>query len=116
MDRSDLDRCTDAEDYFALLEVPYDPAVVAVNRLHILKRFSAAVATIGERRGPALAEPDPAGRLADYRAALAEAYATFVTSSALDHRLFKVLVDHAPDQYDQVVPVEALVRRGSERS
>ncbi|WP_239308102.1 MULTISPECIES: nitrogenase-stabilizing/protective protein NifW [unclassified Frankia] len=83
-------RAGTAEEYFEVLDVPYDPRVVAVNRLHILRHFSAAVARIDA----AVAAPD--ARMAAYRAALADAHEAFTTGTALDHRLFKVLADRAP--------------------
>lgn len=101
--------CTDAEDYFAVLDVGFDPAIVAVKRLHILKRFSAEVAAIDAERGPVGSDPDPEERLAAYRNALDSAYGTFIIAGALEHRLFKVLADHAPEQ---VVAVDAILRAG----
>jgi nitrogenase-stabilizing/protective protein len=55
-----------AEDLFALLDVPFDPSVLAVHRLHILKRFGMEVGVL-ERRDPPLAETE---RLHLYAAAL----------------------------------------------
>jgi nitrogenase-stabilizing/protective protein len=106
-------RCTDAEDYFELLEVTFDQEVLAVNRLHILKRFAADVAAIDAERGPAGDEDDPGGRLDAYRAALEAAHDTFLTSGPLDHRLFKVLADHAPEPA-RIVAVDALTAPGGE--
>jgi nitrogenase-stabilizing/protective protein len=83
-------RARTAEEYFDALGVPYDPQVVAVNRLHILRHFSAAVARIDTEQAP------PEARMAAYRTALADAHAAFTTATALDHRLFKVLADRAP--------------------
>jgi nitrogenase-stabilizing/protective protein len=94
-----LRRCTSAEEYFDLLGLPYDQRVLDVNRLHILRRFAQEI----ESLPPPLGGAAPAtGR---YREALTRAYQTFVTGTALDHRLFKVLRDHAPQAFvpsDQV--------------
>ncbi|WP_245273665.1 nitrogenase stabilizing/protective protein NifW [Mesorhizobium sp. WSM3224] len=81
-----------AEEFFALLGVSYDPKVLNVLRLHIMKRM-----------GQYLAEEDfgdlPDGVIAARaRSTLARAYEDFATSSPLAHRVFKVLKDHDPDQ------------------
>ena len=89
-----FDSASTAEEYFDVLEIPVDAAVVNVNRLHILKMFSADVERIRAEAGPAA---DPATLLVEYRQSLEQAYRTFTESGALDHRLFKVLRDHAPD-------------------
>ena len=39
-----FNRCQTAEEYFALLDVAYDPRVVSVNRLHILRHFAGQLA------------------------------------------------------------------------
>jgi nitrogenase-stabilizing/protective protein len=83
--------CRDAEDYFAALDVPFDPQVLRVNRLHILRMFGPALQAY--LAGPVDDEPQAAERL---RMALAAAHDTFTSSTALDHRLFKVLQDRAP--------------------
>ncbi len=38
-----------AEDLFDVLGVPYDPSVLAIHRLHVLKRFGEAAAAIDTR-------------------------------------------------------------------
>jgi nitrogenase-stabilizing/protective protein len=83
--------CRNAEDYFAALDVPFDPQVLRVNRLHILRMFGPALQAY--LAGPMDDEPQAAERL---RSALATAHDTFTSSTALDHRLFKVLQDRAP--------------------
>ena len=87
-----LNRASAAEDFFALLGVDYDPKVVNVARLHILRRM-----------GQYLAGEDFAG-VADEavaercRAVLERAYADFVASSPIDQRVFKVLKDAVEQQ------------------
>jgi nitrogenase-stabilizing/protective protein len=73
-----------AEEFFDFLEVPYDPAVLNVARLHILKRM-------GEYLRNAAKSGDDAAELALCREYLEKAYADFVTSSPLQERVFKVL-------------------------
>ena len=81
-----------AEDFFAALDVPFDPAVVRVARLHILRRM-----------GQYLAGEDFAGATDDVvaercRTVLERAYADFVASSPIDERVFKVLKDAVAPQ------------------
>lgn len=80
-----LKAASSAEDFFAILGLPYDEKVVRVARLHILKRM-----------GQYLASEDFAGLppvtiAARCKANLERAYGDFVTSSPLDERVFKVL-------------------------
>jgi nitrogenase-stabilizing/protective protein len=79
-----------AEDFFATLGVRYDPAVLQVARLHILKRM-----------GDYLQSDDLEGlpdRVAAARAQakLRRAYSDFESSSPLAQRVFRVLKDHDP--------------------
>jgi hypothetical protein len=50
-------RMETAEDLFTLLEVAFDPAVLGVHRVAILRRFGQEVAAL-ERRRPPLAEAE----------------------------------------------------------
>jgi nitrogenase-stabilizing/protective protein len=92
--------CRDAEDYFELLGVPFDPHLLRVNRLHILRLFGPALRQY--LAAPSDAEPQAAQRLRD---ALEAAHAVFTSSTALDHRLFKVLADRAPRGF---VPLDSI--------
>ncbi|OWK25170.1 nitrogen fixation protein NifW [Rhizobium yanglingense] len=79
-----------AEEFFDVLGVSYDPKVLNVSRLHIMKRM-----------GQYLAEEDFSDLLdraiaARARATLKRAYEDFATSSPLAHRVFKVLKDRDP--------------------
>ncbi|PAQ09939.1 MULTISPECIES: nitrogenase stabilizing/protective protein NifW [Mesorhizobium] len=81
-----------AEEFFAVLGVSYDPKVLNVSRLHIMKRV-----------GQYLAEEDFSGLpdqviAARVRATLERAYEDFEISSPLKHRVFKVLKDHDPNK------------------
>jgi nitrogenase-stabilizing/protective protein len=101
-----LNRASSAEDFFTLLGVAYDPKVVNVARLHILKRM-----------GQYLAGEDFAG-LPDETVAercktvLERAYADFVASSPIEQRVFKVLKDAvappAPAKPANFVPLDVL--------
>jgi len=78
-----------AEEFFRMLDVAYDPQVLGVARLHILKRMGQAVAGLD----PSLSDE---GMRAACRAALTDAYAEFTEKSPLQARLFKVLRDRDP--------------------
>jgi len=78
-----------AEEFFEHLGVPYNPAVIHVNRLHILKRFNQYLRT---------GKPDVAGLEADAqrqacRALLIRAYGDFVRSTPAREKVFKVFQD-----------------------
>jgi nitrogenase-stabilizing/protective protein len=98
-----LNRASSAEDFFALLDVAYDPKVVSVARLHILRRM-----------GQYLVSEDfadlPDSVVAERcKSVLERAYADFVASSPLDQRVFKVLKDAvAPPKPANFVPFDSL--------
>jgi len=73
----------DAEDYFEFFGLSYDPQVVNINRLHILRKFSQLMAKVDQ--GLSDAE-----KLDTYREALQSAYAVFLSSSSVEEKLFKV--------------------------
>ena len=83
----DLRGLSAAEEIFAYLEVPYEPAVIRVARLHILRRMGDYL-----RKEPLteLSETEVRERC---RSFLESAYADFVKSSPLEERVFKVLKD-----------------------
>lgn len=74
-----------AEEYLNFFNIPFDPHIVSINRLHILQKFSQAVRRIDQ--DGSLSEGD---RLAHYREALQNAYSLFLTSSPLEQKLFKM--------------------------
>ena len=74
-----------AEDFFRILAVDYDPQVLNVARLHILKRMGQYLA------GEELEGLPEAVAVARARSFLQRAYEEFVASSPLEQRVFKVL-------------------------
>ncbi len=89
---ADLEKLPSAEDFFTYLKVDFDPALVQVARLHILKRM-----------GKYLAGKDFSGAneetiFAEARETLVQAYQDFVVSKPIDERVFKVLQEHDPNQ------------------
>jgi len=79
-----------AEAFFQFLEVPYDPQVLGVARLHILKRMGQGLAQRD------FSQIDDAEVRAAARAILTSAYKEFSEGVPLNRRLFKVLKDHDP--------------------
>ena len=84
----DLSRLSAAEEFLEFFGVPYLPATVRVNRLHILKRFQQYMSAM-----PELRDADAATARDTCKALLAQAYEDFVMSSPLKERVFKVLQD-----------------------
>lgn len=80
-----IERAPSAEAIFDILELAYDPRVLNVARLHILRRLGEYV-----RREDFSGLTEERQR-ARCRELLARAYDEFVTSSPLDRRVFKVL-------------------------
>lgn len=99
----ELENLESAEDFLEFFALDYDPAVVQVNRLHILQRFHNYLAQ-GEA---ALPEEDDARREV-YRQLLARAYLDFVESDALTEKVFKVFHRHEPQT--TFVPVDDLLK------
>jgi len=83
---SEFQKLTDAEQYFEFFDLDYDPQVVNINRLHILKKFSQSLEEIDNK----FVEAAESEKLSFYRAALENSYATLGTSSAIEQKLFKV--------------------------
>jgi len=91
-----------AEDFFALFGVEFDPAVVRVNRLHILQRFHNRLAT-------AQMPADADARFALHAELLAAAYHDFVVSTPKKEKIFRVF-QSLPDE-PAFVPLAALAPR-----
>jgi len=100
-----LKASSSAEDIFALLGVGYDPKVMNVARLHILKRMGDYLACED------LADIPDSIVTARCKAVLERAYEDFVSASPLQHRVFKVLKNAvAPPKPANFVPFDALLK------
>jgi nitrogenase-stabilizing/protective protein len=86
----DLEELSSAEDFLDYFRIEYDPAVVHVNRLHILRRFHDYLVEVEEM--PA----DAAKRWALHAGLLASAYQDFVVSDAATEKVFRVFHLHEP--------------------
>ncbi|RED36272.1 nitrogenase-stabilizing/protective protein [Rhodopseudomonas thermotolerans] len=100
-----LQRAGSAEEFFELLGVEYDPKLLNVARLHILRRMGQYLA------GEDLEHLPGDEAAARCKAVLERAYADFVASSPLDQRVFKVLKDAVAPKAPKrpaFVPLDAL--------
>lgn len=100
-----LKAATSAEDFFTLLGVPYDPRIVNVARLHILKRMAEYLASEDVEGLP--------NRIAGLRckAVLERAYDDFRRETPLDARVFKVLKRAVePPKPAHFVPLDVLLK------
>ncbi len=80
----DLDELSSAEDFLDYFRIEYEPAMVQVNRLHILQRFHDYLEGVQEM------PDDPNARWALHADLLADAYQDFVSSDALTEKVFRV--------------------------
>jgi nitrogenase-stabilizing/protective protein len=83
-----LKALSSAEDFLQFFGVPFDPSVVNVSRLHILKRFFQYI-----RQDAVLAQADELQMFTTYRGLLHKAYGDFVTSTPAQEKVFKVFQD-----------------------
>lgn len=88
----DLDELVSAEDFLEYFDIEYEPAVVQVNRLHILQRYHDYIAAESQ-----LPEEGDALR-GMYRDLLIKAYEDFVNSDALTEKVFRVFHMHGPQE------------------
>jgi nitrogenase-stabilizing/protective protein len=79
-----------AEEYLEFFGISYDPRIVNVNRLHILKKFSQFIRE-NNIDAASLANETTFTQTRD---ALASAYHLFTTSTSVEQKLFKVFQDH----------------------
>lgn len=79
-----------AEEFMEYFELPFETAVVHVNRLHILQKFHNLM-----QEEPAPGDSEDT-LYAHYRTLLARAYESFVTSDAQTEKLFRVFKQGGP--------------------
>jgi nitrogenase-stabilizing/protective protein len=103
-----LSKLSSVEEFFHLLDVPYDPAILNVARLHILRRM-------GEYLKHAPATPEEETARAYFRAHLLRACDDFAQSSPLDQRVFKVLQDAVRVKHRPLISL-AVPRKGQSSS
>jgi nitrogenase-stabilizing/protective protein len=109
----DLARLSSAEDFFTHLGVAFDPAVVRVSRLHILRRMGQYLRGLEQDGAFAGKSDDEIKALCAEH--LAQAYQDFVESTPIEQRLFKVHKDAVAPKQDKpkpFVPLSALTVGG----
>jgi len=82
----ELEGLESAEEFFAALGVPFDPRVLTVSRLHVMRRFGIAVEAL-LREQPGASAPERRDAL---RAALRDAHAVFERATPLEEGDFRV--------------------------
>jgi len=87
----DLEELSSAEDFLEYFEIPYEAAIVHVNRLHILQRFHDYLSKEG-----GLSEEPAAERYARHKILLAKAYLDFVHSDAQTEKVLKIFKMNEP--------------------
>lgn len=102
----ELGKLSAAEEFLNFLEVPYDPQMVQVNRLHILKRFHNYL----EQAGLPGDLDEPALREA-YREHMQRAYSDFLSSNGVTEKLFKVFQQAEKARKASFVPLSAVSRK-----
>lgn len=93
-----------AEEFFETLQVEYQPEVLQVLRLHILRRMGQYLVS---------AEFDGMSDEEVFKAAqsmLTQAYADFIKSNPMAERVFKVLKEHDPNRAPAPGPKPGLVQ------
>lgn len=104
----ELRKLSSAEEFFDALGVSYEPSVVRVSRLHILRRMGEYLAKDGVE-GASDAEAREA-----CKSHLTRAYDDFAASSPIEQRVFKVLKDAvkpAEEPRKPFVPLSVLTRK-----
>ncbi len=84
-----LAELSSAEEFLDFFSIAFDPAVVRVNRLHILKRFSQYVRMSAMSTCAPVAEED----FAVLRGLMLRAYDDFCRSTPAREKVFKVFQD-----------------------
>jgi nitrogenase-stabilizing/protective protein len=98
----ELRKLHSAEDFFEALGVEYDPAVVRVARLHILRRMAEYLA---KNDFDGVADDEVRSACKD---TLSKAYADFVESSPIAERVFKVHKDAVKPKVEPAKPFVSL--------
>jgi nitrogenase-stabilizing/protective protein len=99
----DLRKLSSAEEFFEALGVEFDPSVLRVARLHILRRMGEYLANSDQ------AEMTDAQTRAACASHLAKAYHDFIASSPIEQRVFKVLKDAVKPKEAEEPPAKPFV-------
>jgi nitrogenase-stabilizing/protective protein len=106
----DLAKLSAAEEFFAFLDVPFDPKVIQVARLHILRRMAQYLK--GSEIEGAFDVRSDADIRALCRSHLERAYKDFLASTPIQERLFKVhreAMEQKAEPQKPFIPLAALL-------
>jgi len=103
-----LKALSSAEDFLNFFGLPFEPSVVQVNRLHILKRFYQYL-----HKATDLAGLDEVEMYRRYRALLTQAYGDFVRSTPAQEKVFKVFQDVGGTQHVSATSLRDSLRRAA---
>ncbi|MFP8779829.1 nitrogenase stabilizing/protective protein NifW [Hydrogenophaga sp. RWCD_12] len=98
-----LKALSSAEDFLHFFGVPFDPAVVNVSRLHILKRFFQYL----RQQSADMPQHDEVAMFTAYRSLLVQAYSDFVRSTPAQEKVFKVFQDVGGRQHVSIDNLKA---------
>ncbi len=110
----DMNTLSSAEDFFEFLDVPYDPEVVHVCRLHILRRMGQYLYE-SEQEGAFEGHTDDEVKTLCHDH-LSHAYHDFIVSTPIAERLFKVHQDAAKPKAPKQKPFVPLTALTGEKS
>lgn len=99
----DMEELCSAEDFLDYFQIPYEPSIVQVNRLHILQRFHNYL----EAANDEMPQEESALR-AYYAGWLQRAYGDFVNSDARTEKVFRVFRMNEPQQV--AIPLDDLMQ------
>lgn len=105
----DLGQLSSAEDFFSYLDLPFEPTVVHVSRLHILRRMGQYIK--GSEIDGAFDGLSEEQIKTLCREHLDQAYQDFVASTPIQERLFKVhkeAIEPKPEPASNFVPLDSL--------
>lgn len=102
-----MDELESAEDFLVYFDVPFDPSIVNVNRLHILQRFHDYL-----KRYAVELPVDESEQREVYRSWLTRAYSDFVESDALTEKVFAVFHNtaHAGGGMTTYMPLDKVMQ------
>ena len=102
----ELRRLSSAEEFFQFLEVPFEPSVVQVARLHILRRMGQYLKQSEVDEAFTGLQDEDIREVC--RAHLQQAYQDFVDSTPIKERLFKVHQEAVAPKPEPARPFVAL--------
>ncbi len=104
----DMEELNSAEEFLNYFAIDFEPAIVQVNRLHILQRFHDYL-----RKKQEMPEGGTARRLI-YKELLTTAYSDFIDSDARTEKVFRVF--HMGEPSVVTIPLSELNLKGTSRA